>query len=189
MKEEVRSLYAELQGYLSQVPVGVSETSWTQDRSLWTQLNHVVEQLNQLTGKDYSRFKITPVHRRVTQNSSPYETVRYSTYKASLGALIAKIHVEYFRDEEEPPFRTMPNTVINQTQTQTQSLNVILEIQEKLITEIPKHKEGSKERTFLEKVKTALPSIKTGTDILSSVLKIGAEVGLDASKIHSLLHL
>ena len=128
MKEEIRSLYAELQGYLSQIPDDVTASSWTQDQSLWNRLNYVIDQLNHLTGKDYSRFKANPEYQTVTRNASPYATMRYSTYKASLGGLIAKLHVEYFRDEEEPPFRTMPSTVINQTQTQNQSISTILEI-------------------------------------------------------------
>jgi len=84
----------------------------------------------------------------------------------------------------------MPSTVIQQTQNQnqTQSISILLEIQEKIISEIPKHEEGSKERTFLEKVKSILPSIKTVTDIISSILKIGSELGLSASDMHKLLY-
>jgi hypothetical protein len=62
-------------------------------------------------------------------------------------------------------------------------------MQEKIISEIPKHKEGTKERTFLEKLKSALPSVKSITDILSAALKIGANIGLDPATIHKLLGL
>jgi phage terminase small subunit len=65
----------------------------------------------------------------------------------------------------------------------------VLELQEKIISEIYKHKEGSKERGFLEKLKAALPAVKTITDILASALKIGAEMGLDPATIHKLLGL
>ena len=115
--------------------------------------------------------------------------VRMFEYRARLGGLISRLHGEYFSDEQ-PPFSGMPSTVIQQTQNQnqTQSISILLEIQEKIISEIPKHEEGSKERTFLEKVKSILPSIKTVTDIISSILKIGSELGLSASDMHKLLY-
>lgn len=188
MKEEIRSIYAELQGYLAQIPETVGHSDWTSDRVLWTQLNFIVGELNRISSKDYNRFKITPDHHRVTKHSTPYETIPYSTYRANLGGLIAKLHAEYFSDEE-PPFRTMPSTVITQNQTQSQSVSLLLDIQEKIISEIPKHEEGSKERTFLEKIKSVLPSLKTGVDIISNILKIGADSGLTAGTIHKLLHL
>ena len=85
----------------------------------------------------------------------------------------------------------MPNTVINQqqSQNQVQSVNILLELQEKIIDEIPKQKEGSNERNFLEKLKSVLPSIKTGTDIAANVLKIGSEFNLDPLVITKLLGL
>jgi hypothetical protein len=186
MKEKIRSIYAEMQGYLAQVPDSVETTTWTQDKVLWDQLNFVTDELSQVSGKDYGRFKITPEF--LSGKFASYYRIRYSTYKANLGGLIAKLHAEYFSDEE-PPFRTMPSTIINQTQHQSQSISLILEIQEKILSEIPKHTEGSKERNFLEKFKLALPSIKGAMDILSSALKIGAEIGLDPTTIHKLLGL
>ncbi|OGF65120.1 hypothetical protein A2Z53_03465 [Candidatus Giovannonibacteria bacterium RIFCSPHIGHO2_02_42_15] len=62
-------------------------------------------------------------------------------------------------------------------------------MQEKILSEILKHPEGSKERKFLDKIKSALPSLKTATDIISSILKIGSEFGLNASDISKLFNL
>jgi hypothetical protein len=189
MKEKIRLIYAELQGYLAQIPDSVETNTWTQDNTLWNQFNLLIGELKAVsrTEYNYDRFKIIPETCRISPQSEPYLRMRYSTYKASLGGLIARLHAEYFSNEE-PPFRTMPSTVINQTQTQTQSVNLLLDIQEKVISEIPKHKEGSKERNFLEKIKNALPSMKTGTDIISNILKIGSEIGLHASEIEKILH-
>ncbi len=150
------------------------------------QLNETVEELNIASSKNYDKFKIQISS--IPWNSSPRTIVRSLEYKSKLSGLINRVQLEFFTEDQ--PSATGPSTIINanQTQSQTQSINTILEIQEKLLSEIPKHKEGSKERTFLEKVKSALPNMKTGTEIISNILKIGAEIGLHASEIATLLH-
>ena len=180
MKEKVRPIYNELQGYLSQAPSPSDQYTTTYDRVLWTQFNDTVTELRSITGKNYDRYLIRP------EPGGDRAYIHYSTYRSSLGGLIARLNGEYFSDEE-PPFKGMPNTVINQTQTQSQSISTILEIQEKILSEIPKYAEGTKERTFLEKVKSSLPSLKTGMDIIYSLLKIGADAGLTPEVIHKLI--
>lgn len=183
MKDKIRPIYSELQGYLSQVPPPSSDNTWFRDRTLWTQVNALVDELNLVTQKDYSRFKIHP------DAGAKEEFMYYSAYRSNLGGLIARLHAEYFINEE-PPFRSMPSTVINQTQTQTQSVDLLLaQLDEKIFNELPKHSDGSPERGFLEKLKLSLPTIKTGVDILGTILKIGSEFGLNSSQISTMLHL
>ena len=180
-KEKIRPIYSELQGYLSQMP----NHGFSSSEELWKRPNEAVDELINISGKqEYTRFKIA------TLNGDIGPFIRVESARTNLGGLISRLHAEYFFDEQ-PPFSGMPQTVINQNQSQNQnqSISIVLEIQEKIISEIPKHKEGSKERSFLEKVKSALPSIKTITDIISTILKIGSELNLSAQEIHNILPL
>lgn len=65
----------------------------------------------------------------------------------------------------------------------------MLELQQKVLLEIPKHKEGTKERSFLEKFKTTLPTVKNTIDVLGSALRVGEEIGLNPETIRKLLGL
>jgi hypothetical protein len=187
MKEKIRPLYSELKGYLSAVPE--KETVYdTTATSICDQLNGTIDQLISITGREYNRFKINPRNER--WNSSYRTLLSVIDYKNKLSGLINNIQGEFF-SEEQISSTGQPSTIINThlTQSQSQSLSVALELQEKIISEIPKHEEGSKERNFLEKLKSALPTIKTVTDVLSNALIIGADLGLDPATIHKLLGL
>lgn len=187
MKEQIRPLYSELKGYLSAVPDKDTIYDSTAT-SICNQLNGTIDQLNSITNKEYNKFKINP---RNEQWNQSYRTIlSIIDYKNKLSGLINNIQGEFF-SEEQVSLGGQPSTIINthQTQSQSQSLSIALELQEKIISEIPKHKEGSKERNFLEKMKFALPTIKSVTDVLSNALTIGANVGLDPATIHTLLHL
>ena len=72
MKDKIRPIYSELQGYLSQAPEATSGRERIyDDTSLVNQLNSSIQELEQLTGKDYSRYKervqSTPWNRGVRQ--------------------------------------------------------------------------------------------------------------------------
>jgi len=110
------------------------------------------------------------------------------TYRNKLGGLIARLHGEYFSDEPAP-FSGMPNTVINQTQQQSQNFQVqmLLEMQSKIDEKIPELKEGTKEKSFLDKIKSSLPSIKNTTELVSLVLKTGKDFGLTVEQILNIL--
>ena len=184
MKEKIRPIYSELKGYLTVVPTEgrvYDETA----TSICKQLNIVVGELNSLTSKDYNKFKIQD--RTISWNGTYRKVVDSLDYKLKLSGLISRIQGEFFSEEQS--ITTQPNTVINtsQHQSQTQSQTFVLELQEKILTEITKYGEGTKERTFLQRLKSALPMIKNVTDILATTLKIGAEVGLDPVTMHKIL--
>lgn len=186
MKNKIRPIYSELQGYLTQAPpIGEHGNTTTSDDTLWKQFNITIDELNIITGKAFTKFKVIKIERG--QNG---QYIKVSNYRQKLGGLISHLYGEYFSDEQSP-FSGMPSTIINQNQSQnqSQSLSIILELQEKIINEIPKHKEGTKERNFLEKFKPGLSTIKSVTDILSLALKIGADFGLDPATIRRLLGL
>ncbi len=54
--ERIRPLYAELQGCLSQAP----KQAAMDDAALWNHFNELIDELNNVSGEDYSRFKLTP---------------------------------------------------------------------------------------------------------------------------------
>jgi len=59
MKEKVRPIYEELQGYLSQAPT-IKDVSYLRDAPLWQQFNRCFDELTSLTKNDLSRFKLNP---------------------------------------------------------------------------------------------------------------------------------
>ncbi|MCK5466629.1 hypothetical protein KAI56_04020 [Candidatus Parcubacteria bacterium] len=180
-KERIRPIYSELQGYLSQAPE--LEEVYVYDLSLRGQYNETINELNEISGKDYNRFQIK--EEDIVRSSGD---IRVLTYRNKLGGLIAKLYGEYFFDEIAP-FSSMPGTVINQTQQQSQSFQVqmLLEIQSKIDEKISEFEEGTKEKSFLDKIKDSLSPIKNTTELLALILKTGKDFGLTVEQILNVL--
>lgn len=162
--ENIRPVYAELQGYLAQAPESKSTTDSIHSHTIWSHYNECVNQLKTVAGKDYSRFIITP------QQGSRGSFVLVISYRQKLGGLISCLHGEYFSDESAP-FSGMPNTVITQTQHQNQTvfLQMIFEFQDKIEQSMGKFSDDSKEKTFLQQLKN---SLRTVTDVSKLVLEL-----------------
>ena len=178
MKDKVRPIYNELQGYLSQAPEATSGRERIyDDTSLVNQLNSSIQELEQLTQKDYTRYKervqSTPWNRDVRQFFD------LLSYRSKLGGLISRLYGEYFSDEPAP-FSGMPSTIVNQHQSQNQStyVQILLDFQSKIDEKIRNYTEGSKEKTFLEKIKGALSKVGNITDLFALILKTGKDIGL-----------
>lgn len=173
-KEDIRPIYAEIQGYLSQAPTK-ERTSAIYDVNLWEQANQVIDELSRVSGEDYSRFKMTP--KLSGQSRSPF--IEKDTYRAKLSGLISRLHGKYFSDEI-PPFSGMPSTVITQTQQQSQSIQVqmLLDFQSKIDEKINHLKPEDKERKFLEKLKGALASVRDYAGLIALYVTTAKEFGL-----------
>ncbi len=177
-KEKIRPLYAELQGCLTQAP---DKTDWFGDKSIWEHYNGTVNLLNEVTGKNYSRYCISP---------EPGKTaIRGSAYRQKIGALIAHLHGEYFSDEPAP-FSGMPSTIITQTQQQSQSvlIQMIFDFQDKIEQSMGKYTDGSKEKTFLQKLKGSIRNITDFTQMVLAVSQLAKDCGIsveDLGKIFS----
>ncbi len=184
MKEQVRLLYAELQGYLAQVPESTATDVWSRDKRMWEQFNFIVSELEKITSVDYSRFKINPDRRAegISTNPHYYEAIRFSTYRAALGGLIARLHIEFFKDEEEPPFKTMPNTIINTTQNQYQSQeqqqSMVVDIAMIIAEKKAEYLEGTPERNFLDQLGNAIKKTKDVTDIVKTIMSVATACGI-----------
>ena len=174
-KETIRPIYSELQGYLSQAP----QTDRTDRavrlafRGILEHFNNTIDQLNEVSGEDYSRFK-----EEIGGEPNPLP------YRTKLSGLISRLHGEYFPDEQ-PPFSGMPSMVVSQTQQQNQTFQVelVLEIQSKIDEQLHKLDAEDKRRGFLEKVKGALKSVRNATELIALLLKTGQESGLTLEQL------
>jgi len=183
MKEKIRPIYSELQGYLSQAPKLESLLDRSSDSVLWTQVNNAINELNSVSGKNYDNFKINPEFMNQSGMVS-HQYVKISAYRSKLGGLIARLHAEYFADEIVP-FSGMPSTVITQQQTQSQVtyVQILLDIQSKIDEKLRGYKEGSNEKNFLEKVKDSLSKVGNIVELLALILRTGKEFGLTIEQV------
>ena len=181
-KEELMPLYSELQGYLLQVPAAETTHDTIFDNSVWEQYNECVSLLTKISGKDYSRFLIKP-----TCSEDTGSFIGLVTYRQKLGGLISRLHGEYFGDEPAP-FSGGPDTIITQSQQQNQSVNVqmLLEIQSKIDEKIANYDEGSKEKSFLQKLKGSLSSISNITQLIRLLFAAAKECGLTTDDVSKL---
>jgi len=178
MKNDIRPLYYELQGYLSQSPSFDNKNEpILYEESMWGQFHTTINELNQTTGKNYDKFKITPLR----GDFGPF--VRISEYRSKLGGLISRLHGEYFNDEPAP-FSGMPNTIIQQNQQQTQStqIQILLEIQSIIDKNLEKTVDPI-EKSFLEKIKSSLSLAKSVPELMSLILSTGSSLGMTIDQV------
>jgi len=173
LKEKIRWIYSELQGYLSQAPIANKPHDSIHDKLYWDQYNRSVEELSEVSGRDFSKFKIEP--EAGFRSSHPNITI--NTYRQKLGGIVSRIHGQYFSDEPAP-FSGMPSTVITQTQQQSQSVQMLLDIQSKIDEALHKVDIDPKEKNFLEKFKSTLSTVSSVTDLLKLCLKLAKEYGV-----------
>lgn len=185
-KEDIRPIYAELQAYLCEAPKDRNiRGAYTPDGGLWEQVNKTIGELNETTSKDYSRFKIAP--RKSESQDGVYYHVEIDTYRTKLGGLISRLHAEYFSDELAP-FSETPSTIMSQIQQQSQSFQVelLLQVQSKIDEQLHKLEPGDKKRSFLEKVKGALKSVRNTAELIALILATGQEFGLTLEELKEL---
>jgi ubiquinone biosynthesis protein Coq4 len=97
--------------------------------------------------------------------------------------LISKLHAEYFPDELSH-LDGVPGTVMTQNQQQSQSVlfQMILDVQSKIDEKISNYKDGSNEKSFLQKLKGSLSSISNVNQLIQTILKLAKDSGLDFNK-------
>ncbi|KKT77084.1 MAG: hypothetical protein UW73_C0028G0009 [Microgenomates group bacterium GW2011_GWB1_44_8] len=186
MKEKIRPIYSELQGYLAQAPKLENPLDRSSDKTLWTQVNNTINELNGVSAKNYDSFKLDPEFMD-QRGMIPHHYIKISAYRMKLGGLIARLHAEYFSDEPAP-FSGMPTTIISQTQQQNQSFQIqmLLEIQSRIDEKIPKFDEDSKEKKFLEKIKESLASVGNVSQLIALLLRVGKDIGLTVDQIFNI---
>jgi len=179
MENIIKPIYERLKGYLAQLPsIDVSSDIYSEE--IWKQFNDTVDELNKITGQDYNQHKIKAIY---YENGSHASTVLVRTKH---NGLISQLRSEYFPSEPEP-FAGAPSTIVSQTQNQQQNqelhLQMILEFQSKIDEKLNEVQDGSKEKTFLEKIKSSLSKIKDYSQMLHLILTTGKDVGLTIDEI------
>ena len=181
-KEEIRPIYSELQGYLSQAPKRTDKARYIDKQELWKSYNSAINELEKITGSDYERYKIQPTQIR---DSAPFVVIDY--YRSNLGGIIARLHGEYFSDEPAP-FSGMPSTSINLQQQQSQSVQVeiVMEIYDLIHEKLSQAEEGTPEKTFLEKIKGSIKAVRSIPQFISLLFTIAKECGLNIEQLKDL---
>jgi len=182
IKNEVRPIYSELQGMLSQAPK-VDGYMYRDQKELWERFNYLLKKLQEITkDEEYPNLQIEP---RVDENEL---IVTASEYRGKVSGLISRLHGTYFYSEVAP-FSGAPAQVISQIQNQHQSTQIVmlLEVQDRINQQIPKFEEGSKERGFLESIKSKLSTIKDAIEFAKLVVVTAKTFGLDIDKIKDIL--
>lgn len=179
-KVDVRPYYEELIGYMAQAPSLERISYLRNEHAMWNQYHSAIDKLQEITGDDFERFKVT------TWNDIDDLVVNNTEYRTKLNGLIMHLHAKYFHDESTP-FGGAPSTVINQSQQQTQHTQIVMitEVQslidKKLYSESDKLDE--KEKSFLEKVKANLPTIKNAVELVQLIVTLAKSSGLDLNQV------
>lgn len=187
-KEDIRPIYAELQGYMLQAPGG-DNVRVIYDSNVWKHYNQVVDELTKLTGHSYDRFKIA--HLYMPSGRGHKECVDVTQYRTKLSGLISRLHAEFFLDEPSP-FAGSPGMVINQTQQQSQAvyIQMIMEINEQLTRSETQFTEGTKERGFIDKVKgylkSAVSSTTSAAQLMLLLLNVAKECNLSIADMQKI---
>lgn len=179
----ILGVYEELKGVLASLQ---DASSWFDDEGFTRHVNGIVDRASVICKEieDINSYKLDVDH---VGNRGPI--VHTTQAKAKLNAIIGRLRGTYDLEHSQASVNAGHTFIQNQTQSQTQHLSLVLDLHERIISEIPKHEEGSKERTFLENLKETLPTIKDTMGIFSLALKIGSDLGLTPGAIKGLLGL
>lgn len=173
--QKVQPIYKELQGYLAQTPTA-QQVYWNLNSSYWNQFHDCIEQLNKITGEDYSRFRVT----LLPPTGNTPERIETYEYRTKLNGLIMNLKGKYF-PEQSDPFGGSPSVVVSQTQN-TQ-ITMLMDFQSLIDKRLYGGNLKSEEKTFLEKVKAALPTVKSVAEITGLVIKMANDSGLDLHSV------
>ncbi len=179
---QIRPLYSELQGYLTQAPS--PGDCQTYDSGVWESYHAAILELAHMTGKSYERYMVG-----VEQNECGSSYVRVAEYRTKISGLIARLHGQFFPGEPAP-FAGMPNTVItqNQQQTQVQHIQMLLELQSQVDAKLNDPTIDANQKSFLGKVKESLASVRNVTDLLSSVVRAARDCGMSTEQLADLFN-
>jgi hypothetical protein len=180
-KKQILGIYEELKGISSSMPTG----TWFDDEGFAIHTNGVIDRLHTLCPEinDLNSYKI-----KTSYIQGRGETVDTVPTKVKLDGLVGRIRGSYDFDQQSTPING--HTFIQQqSQSQEQHQTIILELQERIIAEIKNHNEGTKERSFLEKLKSSLPTLSNTLTIISTILSIANDTGLSVNEVRKILGL
>ena len=171
-RNKVRPIYSELQGFLLAAP-DPNKTSRVRELSLGQKVNQSIIELNEITGKNYDKYKIENRHEIINRTSAVFINPR--EYQSQLTSLIQKLKGEYFYDEVTG---NGPNTVINQTQFQSQQQSIVVELALTIAEKKADYPTGTPERTFLDALGEKLKTTKTISEVIATILDLATKAGV-----------
>lgn len=177
MKEKIKPLYEELKGMLSAMP----EENLILDKGISEKYNATVSKISGLIPEIVASEYLIQSEFISLQFGGGDQRINKNHYKMKLSALLGQLRGRF-------DFDSAVNTSGGHTfiQNQTVSVEFVLNLQEKIIELIEKQEKGTAERTFLEKVKESIASIKNGTDIVKTVLVEANKAGISLEKLVSI---
>lgn len=181
-KKEIKPIYTELKGLLSQIPSVESNDPDKPSFSL-SQLSYfeaIVEKIEKiLPDNDFSRFKVDRINYYGHKDG-----FSISEFRQKVSGLIMLLYGNYFEHENEP-FSGQPSTIISQNQQQSQSayIQILLDFQSMIEEKMPNFEKNSKEATFLEKLKNSLSSVKDINQLILTIMTLGSSLGLTIDQI------
>ncbi|MES2623113.1 MAG: hypothetical protein V4576_01745 [Patescibacteria group bacterium] len=182
--KEIKSIYLELKGVLHSLKDITSGSSWFDDNGFAIQVNDIVKRIPLCTEiNDVQPYLINVEYLEGRKTN----IVNIIPTRTKISTIIGRLDGLYgLEDEVKQNGLTF---IQNQHQSQNQTISIVLNLQEKILSEMPKYLEGTKERSFLEKLKDKLPSVTDSLSIFSSILTIANETGLSIDAIQKLLGL
>ncbi len=182
-KKLIYGAYEELKGVLGSIP---EDRTWFDDDGFSPQVNRIIERIKTLGTEinDIDSYMITANYIQDRGN-----TIDVIPTRSKLNGLIGRIKGMYDFDNGIKQSGAGHTFIQQQSQNQEQYQITILDLHERIISEIQKYPEGTKERGFLDKLKKSLPSLSNTMGILSSILSIAVDSGLNIEDIKKLLGL
>ncbi len=176
---------------------GQNQSTAIKDRS-WESYNSLLEKVIVLTKEDsLSDLMIVP------DNAGPTPYVMASEFSSKVFRLVNYLYEEYVDDitltyPTSPSASRNPTTSpsLSQTFSQNQSTEINIEFNQTLtffndaITSAKsEYKEGTKERNFLDTLKTGIQAARSAVDLVKIVLTTSAQYGITLELLQHMLNI
>ncbi len=177
IKERLRPVYKELSGLYASSPTP-NKSITISDPAFWEYYHGIIDEISEITGGDFSRFKMTPVR------SSDDQWIVTITYHQKLSGLISRLYGEFFSTELNP-LTSAPSTqtTINQFQSQTQ--NLIIDFKNVIEGQIQNSKDDN-EKNFLNTLKSKIEGVQNVTQLIKMILQTARDFGVELSNLISM---
>lgn len=174
--KQINSCYEELRGLL----FGMSEEKFTIYGGILSQYLQIIAQLQSLTQQDLKRF--------IPRTQTTTVGVAYcgsTELKVSANSLVAWLGATYLKDKTPHYIQpSLASSQVNVSQDVNVSQIVSVDIVELLTRKEGEFKEGTKERTFINKLKSGIRGVQGTAAIIVLIMQTATECGLAINDLH-----
>lgn len=178
-----------------------SEKTWITENEFWEMYNSKVKKLEELTGSNLAEYSLKVQYKAdhscegfadLTYSGNYVETSVFSLQISGLLAWLENNHISkrHIKKVKESLSSNASPFVINQHLSQSQNVNIQISIEEfknVIDDNRKKYAKGSKETTFLDKVKAGLGTVKNIKDIILLIHGVAKSVGLTLDDIKRII--